>query len=135
MKERGSTTLWMAGMVLFIFLMGGLAIDLWRGLAAHRQVAATVDAAAIAAASGIDEQRWRDAGVLELDPARVRDRVAATVLAQTGIPIAVDVATAADGGSAQVTGRAEIDVTLLGLIVDGPLQIRASATAVPVLSG
>ena len=75
MSERGSITLWMLGMVMVVFTVGGLAIDLWRGLAAHRQVAGIVDSAAVAVGSAIDEDAWRAQGILVLDPDRVRRRV------------------------------------------------------------
>ena len=134
MRERGSITLWMVGMVMVVFVVGGIAIDLWRGLAAHRQVAAIVDSAAVAAGSGIDEIAWRDQGLLRLDPGHVDERVAASVSAQDTELIVVAVVTAADGSSATVTGSTTVDLTLLAIVVDGAFEVSASATASPFLS-
>jgi hypothetical protein len=123
----------MLGMVMVVFTVGGLAIDLWRGLAAHRQVAGVVDSAAVAAGSAIDEDAWRAQGILVLDPDRVRRRVAVAE-AEAGSSVVLAVTVAADGLSARVTGTTTVDLTLLGIITEGPLQIGARATVAPVLS-
>ncbi|MGH8912308.1 MAG: pilus assembly protein TadG-related protein [Acidimicrobiia bacterium] len=134
MRERGSITLWMVGMVMVVFVVGGIAIDLWRGLAAHRQVAAVVDSAAVAAGSGIDEIAWRDQGLLRLDAGHVDERVAVSVSAQDPESIVVAVVTAADGSSATVTGSTTVDLTLLAIVADGAFEVSATATASPILS-
>lgn len=121
-------------MVMVVFLVGGLAIDLWRGLSAHRRVAAVVDSAAIAAGSGIDETAWRTEGVLRLDPSHVDDRVAAAASAQDLDGISVAVATAGDGSQATVVGSTSVELTLLRLVVSESLEVSATATATPVLS-
>lgn len=134
-SERGSVTLWMVGLVMIIFAVGGIAIDLWRGLAAHRYVAAVVDAAAVAAGSGIDEDRWRATGELALDPARVEARVATSVAAQSGGPeLGYSVTTAPDGSQATITATTTVELTLLALLADGGLDVAATATASPTLS-
>lgn len=133
MNEKGSITLWMVGLVMVVFAIGGIAIDLWRGLAAHRQVAAVVDSAAIAAGSGVDEERWRATGELSLDPMRVDERVAA-VAADADFAVTLSVVVAADGSSATVEGATAVDLTLLGILTDGPLEVTARASALPVVS-
>lgn len=133
--ERGSITLWMLGLVLVILLVGGIGVDLWRGLAAHRRVAAVVDAAAVAAGSGIDEELWRRAGELALDPDAVEARVAAAVAAQPdSSEVAVTVEVAPDGAGATVTGAAFVDLTLLRLVSTEVVRAEAVAVASPVLS-
>lgn len=135
MSERGSITLWMVGLVMIVFAIGGIALDLWRGLSAHRYVSSTVDAAAVAAGSAIDEERWRADGILVLDPTRVEERVAATIGAQTGaVDLEYGVETAPDGSEARVTASATVDLTLLALLVEGDLDMSASATVEPTLS-
>lgn len=133
--ERGSITLWMVGLVMVVLAVGGIAVDLWRGLAAHRQLATAVDAAAIAAASGIDENSWRLDGELVLDPGRVEERVAQVMLAQeAAIPMAWEVSTAADGSEATVVASTTVELTLLRLLTEGTLDLTAEATAEPVVS-
>lgn len=125
----------MVGMVMIVFAVGGIAIDLWRGLAAHRWVASVADSAAVAAGSGIDEEVWRFEGRLVLDPSHVEQRVAAAVAAQSGdTPIEYSVVTAGDGSQATVTTATSVELTLLSLLADGDLEISAHATASAVLS-
>ena len=54
--------------------------------------------------------------------------------AEAGSSVVLAVTVAADGLSASVTGTTTVDLTLLGIIADGPLQIGARATVAPVLS-
>lgn len=135
MSERGSITLWMVGLVMVVFAVGGIALDLWRGLSAHRFVASTVDAAAVAAGSGIDEGRWRRDGSLILDPVQVAERVSAAVAAQTSGPVLdYSVVTAPDGSEATIEAGTTVNLTLLAVLVDGELEVSARATAEPTLS-
>lgn len=135
MNERGSITLWMVGLVMVVFAMGGIALDLWRGLSAHRLVASTVDAAAVAAGSAIDEDRWRLDGTLALDPVQVHESVAEAVGAQTsGLTLRYSVVTAPDGSEATIEAGTTVSLTLLGVLVDGDLDVSARATAEPTLS-
>lgn len=133
-NERGSVTLWMVGMVLIVFAVGGIALDLWRGLTAYRQVSALVDSAAVAAGSGLDESAWRVEGRLVLDPALVQARVAESIAAQSGDTIGHDVVVAADGSEATVRAWTSVDLTLLRLVTGGSIEVQARATASPTLS-
>ncbi|MGD2060475.1 MAG: pilus assembly protein TadG-related protein [Acidimicrobiia bacterium] len=130
-SDRGSTTIWVLGLSILILLLGGLSIDYWRALALQRELAAVADSAAIAAASGIDEDTYRATGEISLDAVRSRQLASAAVDWQ-GLDVAgseVDVL----GGSVTVTLTAVVDLGLLGVFVDEsePLTVRASATAVP----
>lgn len=132
-SDRGSVTIWVLGLSVLILLFGGLALDYWRALALQRELSAVADSAAIAAASGLDEETYRTSGELVLDPARARQLANAAVEWQ-GVDILgseVDV----DPASVTVTLTASVDLGLLGVFVDetAPLTVRASATAVPEL--
>lgn len=132
-SDRGSVTIWVLGLSVLILLFGGLALDYWRALALQRELAAVADSAAIAAASGLDEETYRTTGELTLDPTRARQLADAAVGWQ-GLEVSgsdVDVAPA----SVTVTLTASVDLGLLGVFVDesAPLTVRASATAVPEL--
>lgn len=132
-SDRGSITIWALGLSILILLVGGLAIDYWRALALQRELAAVADSAAIAAASGIDEDAYRTTGEISLDPLRSR-RLATAAVNWQGLDIAdneVDVLQ----GSVTVTLTAVLELGLLGVFVDEsePLTVRASATAVPEL--
>lgn len=132
-SDRGSVTIWVLGLSVLILLFGGLALDYWRALALQRELSAVADSAAIAAASGLDEEAYRITGDLVLDPARARQLANAAVGWQ-GVDVAgseIDVRPA----SVTVTLTATVDLGLLGVFIDesAPLTVRASATAVPEL--
>lgn len=133
-SERGSVTIWMLGLALLLLLFGGIALDFWRGLSVQREMAAVADSAAIAAASGIDEENYRDTGDVLLDPARSRSLAFESVAGQDADVESVEVSFAG-GAEVTVTVQAEVPIGLLGVFVDDeePLLVRASATAFPRL--
>ena len=133
-SDRGSITSWMLGLSILILLFGGMALDYWRALALQRELSAVADSAAIAAASGIDEEAYRTSADVLLDPERAQ-YLAHTAVEWQGVPVvAQDVAV--DAASVTVTLTAVLDLGLLGLFVDEsePLTVRASATASPLLT-
>ena len=134
-SERGSVTIWMLGLSLLLLLFGGLALDFWRGLAVQRELSAVADSAAIAAGSGIDEEHYRFAGEVRLDPARARDLAVASISFQDVDLTDLRVVTAADGSNVTVTIVSEVELGLLGVFIDDsdPFVVRASATARPQL--
>jgi Flp pilus assembly protein TadG len=133
--DRGSVTIWMLGLCLALLAFGGLALDFWRGLALQRELAAMADSAAIAAASGIDEERYRSTGEVVLQPDRARALAVASIGFQSVDPEEELVVFDASGTSVTVEVAASLDLGLLALLVDDsePLLVRASASAVPVL--
>ncbi len=134
-SERGSVTIWMLGLSVLLLLFGGLALDFWRGLALQRELAAVADSAAIAAASGIDEEYYRATGEVILDATRSRALALISVAAQDVDLSSVSSTTSADLVSVTVIVIAELELGLLGVFVDEsePLTVRASATASPRL--
>ena len=134
-SERGSVMMWMLGLSMLLLLFGGLAIDFWRGLALQRELAAVADSAAIAAASGIDEEHYRLTGEVVLEPARA-GALGSTSIALQDVGLSdQSIATASDGSSVTVIVTGELELGLLGVFVDQsePLVVRARATAQPVL--
>jgi len=134
-QERGSITIWVLGLVLLVLALGGLSIDLWRGVVVRKSVAAVADAAAVAGASGIDETAWRG-DELALDPARARALAERLILAE---PDAVALRWRIDvtPDDITVTIERDVDLTLLRIMdpSGGPLVVRVSATARPQVSG
>lgn len=136
--ERGSVTLWILGLSLAILTLGGIALDLWRGVAVRREVAAIADAAAASAATAIDEDAWRSDGRLVLDRERASSQVARLVAAHpfgdvlTGPPIVV---VAPDGSSVTVSAEGWVRWGLLRLVAPGEegAAVRATAVAEPRL--
>ena len=54
-RELGTVTLWLLGVCMLLFALGGISVDLWRAFSARRSLANAADAAALAGASAIDE--------------------------------------------------------------------------------
>ncbi|HEX6222573.1 MAG TPA: pilus assembly protein TadG-related protein [Acidimicrobiia bacterium] len=132
-SDRGSVTIWVLGLSMLLLVFGGLALDYWRALALQRELASVADSAAIAAASGIDEETYRATGDVVLDPTRARTLADAAVSWQGIDVLATDVLVSPT--SVSVTLTAAVELGLLGVFVDQdePLTVRGSATAVPVL--
>jgi hypothetical protein len=72
-------TIWVLGLAMLLLLFGGLALDYWRALALQRELASVADSAAVAAASGIDEETYRLGGEVVLEPGRARSLANAAV--------------------------------------------------------
>ena len=132
-SERGSVTIWMLGLSLLLLLFGGLALDFWRGLALQRELAAVADSAAIAAASGIDEEHYRATGEVVLDPTRSRLLALTSVAGQDVDLNSVSSTTSADRMTVTVVVIGKLELGLLGVFIDEsePLIVRASASASP----
>ena len=129
--ERGTITLWILGLCLMMFLLGGISLDLWRSFSERRALAATADAAALAGASAIDEDRYRQSGDLVLVPALAEKLARASVSRQvdTRSLRAVEVEATAD--VVTVVARGRVGLTLLNLLDTADLDVRVTATATP----
>lgn len=132
-SDSGSVTIWVLGLSMLLLLFGGLALDYWRGLALQRELAAVADSAAVAAASGIDEDVYRTTGDLVLEPVR-SSGLAETAVEWQDMDV-VDIVVDVEPGVVNVTLSAELELGLLGVFVDQsePLTVRATAAATPVL--
>lgn len=127
MNERGSITIWLLGLVLVLFGLGGAVLDLWRVLGTRAELALLVDSAAIAATSALDEDALRLDGTVVLMAADARHRAAVVLAADPPARSLVEVA----GDTAVVTAETEVPLTLLGLLVpdDRPVTVRVVSTA------
>lgn len=133
--DRGSVTFWVLGLTIMILGFGGIALDFWRALATQREVAAIADAASVAAASGIDEEHYRDSGEVRLDNERATSLGFQSIASQ-GVDLeSVVIDVSPDGSSVQVEVIDEVPLGLLAILVgdDGVLTVRALSSAIPVL--
>jgi Flp pilus assembly protein TadG len=132
--EHGTVVLWVLGLCVVIFFLGGIALDLWRGIATRRELSAMADSVATASANGVDEGALRSGGAVALDPTRARE-IANETLARDGRARRLD-AIEVDVGADQVTVRLRdtVHFSLLGIFVHGdPFTVTATATASPQL--
>jgi hypothetical protein len=134
--QDGTVTLWLLGVCLMLFALGGVSLDLWRGFSTRRSLAAAADAAALAGASAVDEDAYRSDGVVRLDPGLAEDRAREhlarqldrAALRSSDVHVVDDTVT--------VVVRGELAFTLLGVVGPGrDLAVRVEASATPMRSG
>jgi type II secretory pathway component PulM len=130
-RERGTITLWVLGLCIALMFLGGLSLDLWRAVAARRQLSAMADAAATAGANGVDVDQLR-AGTVHVTPERAR-ALASDALERTSGAHTVDAARVdVDGNRVTVTLRDHVDFSLLGIFLGGRhFDIEVHATSEP----
>jgi Flp pilus assembly protein TadG len=134
--ESGTVTLWLLGLCLLLFALGGISLDLWRGFSTRRSLAATADAAALAGASAIDEDAYRRDGVIRLDPALAEARARDHVARQRDRSALRGVEVRADDDAVTVVVRGELGFTLLGIVdPGGSVAVQVTATATPRRAG
>lgn len=131
MRERGTITLWVLGLCIALMFLGGLSLDLWRAVAARRQLAAMADSAATAGANGVDVDELR-AGKVRVAPDRAR-ALASDALdrypdARSIDAVRVDVSE----NRVSVTLRDHVDFSLLGIFLGGRhFDVEVHATSEP----
>ena len=134
--ERGTVTLWVLGLCVVVFFLGGLGLDLWRAIATRRELSAMADSVATAAANGVDEQALRTDGTVRLDPTRVRTIANETLTRDDRASGLRAVSLQVAGDEVVVTLEDEVPFSLLGVFVHGePFTVRVTATASPEVRG
>jgi uncharacterized membrane protein len=133
-QERGSVTFFLLGCCLLVLALGGLSLDLWRAFSERRAVASTADAAALAAASAIDEAVYRSTAAVVLVPERAQARAQASLRAQLDTASVRSAQITIVGDRATVTVRAHVDFTLLRLLGTGGFDVVVTSTATPARS-
>ena len=100
-----------------LFALGGISLDLWRSFSERRALAATADAAALAGASAIDEDRYRASGGSCSSPASPRPRARAARRRAARPPALRCVMVHADREAVTVVVHGRVGFTLLGVLV------------------
>ncbi|MBW3642288.1 MAG: hypothetical protein KY447_05175 [Actinobacteria bacterium] len=133
--EDGVVTLWVLAVCAMALFVGGITLDLWRGIATQRAVSAAVDGAAVAGASGLDEAAFRGSGgdVVQLDLALARELAAETLAAQPAGEKLVDVAIEVTPARITVRAGRRMEFTLLKVFLprEEPLLVHASSSVDP----
>ena len=134
-RESGTITLWMLGLCLMLFLLGGISLDLWRAFSERRSLAATADAAAVAGASALDEAAYRSSGAVRLMPADAQRRARASLAEQLDRRALRDARVEATEDTVVVTVGGSVDFSLLQIVAPGDeFAITVHATARPQAS-
>jgi len=129
--ERGTITFWILGLCLMLFLLGGISLDLWRSFSERRALAATADAAALAGASAIDEEHYRQSGEVVLLPSLAEARARASIATQLDKDALQDVEVRATTEVVTVVARGRVGLTLLNLLHTADVDVVVTATATP----
>ena len=130
--ESGTVTMWVLGLCVMLFLLGGISLDLWRAFSERRSLAATADAAAVAGASALDEAAYRSTGAVRLVPADARRRAQASLAEQLDRRALRDVLVEATEEDVTVAVEGSVDFSLLQIAAPGDeLAITVHATARP----
>jgi Flp pilus assembly protein TadG len=134
-RESGTITMWMLGLCLMLFLLGGISLDLWRAFSERRSLAASADAAAVAGASALDEAAYRSSGVVRLVPADAQRRAQASLAEQLDRRALRDARVDATETEVTVTVGGSVDFSLLQIVAPGDeFDITVRATARPQAS-
>jgi len=134
-RESGTITIWILGLCLMLFLLGGISLDLWRAFSERRALASAADAAAVAGASALDEVAYRQSGTVRLIPGDAERRAASSLATQTDRRALRDsrVRATAELVVVEVTGN--VDFSLLQLLSPGDsFDITVRAVARPQAS-
>ena len=134
-RESGTITLWMLGLCLMLFLLGGISLDLWRAFSERRSLAASADAAAVAGASALDEAAYRSTGAVRLVPADAQRRARASLADQLDRRALRDARVDATEDTVIVTVGGSVYFSLLQIVAPGDeFAITVHATARPQAS-
>ena len=130
--DRGTALTWLLGLLLMVLALGGLSVDLWRAFSERRLVAGIVGAAAIAGASGLDEELLRETGEVRLDPTLATQRAADSLTGHSESVESPTIAVAPDGSAITVSATRQVPLTLGRLIhPQGVHEVGAEATSNP----
>jgi len=123
--------LWLLGLCLLLFALGGISLDLWRAFSERRALAATADAAALAGASVIDEDRYRATGEVVLVPGAAAQRAREDIVGQPDRRAFSSADVRVVGDAVTVVVHGHVDFTLLRLLQPGDFAVTVTATATP----
>jgi Flp pilus assembly protein TadG len=134
-RESGTITMWMLGLCVMLFLLGGISLDLWRAFSERRSLAATADAAAVAGASVLDESAYRSSGAIRLVPTDAQRRAQASLAEQLDRRALRDARVVASEAEVTVVIAGSVDFSLLQIVApDDEFAITVRATARPQAS-
>lgn len=118
-NEEGFFTIWVLGLCLMVAFVGGLSYDLWHSFSDKRQLSNIVDAAAVAGASEIDINAFKeDSSVVRLNQAAASSTALAYLqraMNDTGTEI-TDATVTFDNNAVVVTASTKTELTLSRLL-------------------
>lgn len=133
--EQGFFTIWTLGLCVMLLGIGGIGLDLWRGLTDRRELASITDAAAIVGASQIDVEAFKeDSDNPQLDAAKAQ-QAANTYLTQEAAKAGIEFDGApivnVQGNTVNIQASTDVQLTLMKLFAPGEslkLTTRSSSS-------
>ena len=125
---------WCMLFALLLLPLAGLSVDLWHGIAVQRQLQSAAEDAAVAGASGLNAQQYRDTGCIVLDPTVAVPLAEANLALQTGTASLAgsNIQVSANDQDITVSLREDVHLTLLSLVEGNrPLVVAATASSEP----
>jgi len=119
-SDRGSAPIWFLGLSLCVLMVGALSAELWRAIGERQELVAMADAAAIAAASGIDLDHYRATGETVIDESHAPSLALRVIAGSSGgadlaSPPVISVAD--DGSAVTVELKRELPFGLVRIFV------------------
>ena len=128
--------IWFLGLGFCLLMLGSMSAELWRIMGERQELVAMADGAALAAASAIDLEIYREQGVAVLDPTEASSLALAVISQSSG---AIDLAAppvievAGDGSSVRVELKRQVPFGLIRFLsmADASFEVTGTAVAYP----
>ena len=119
-----------------MLMVGALFAELWRAIEERQELVAMADAAAIAAAGGIDLDRYRATGETAIDRARAASLALRVIAGSSGgtdlsSPPAISVADDGSSVTVELTREVPFGLIRIFLLDDQPFVVTGKAVAYP----
>ncbi|HKZ18651.1 MAG TPA: pilus assembly protein TadG-related protein [Acidimicrobiia bacterium] len=135
-NERGSVPIWFLGLGFCLLMLGSMSAELWRIMGERQELVAMADGAALAAASAIDLEIYRERGIAVLDPTDASSLALAVISQSSGAihlaaPPVIEVAD--DGSSVRVELKRQVPFGLIRFlsVADESFEVTGVAVAYP----
>jgi Flp pilus assembly protein TadG len=137
-SERGFFTIWVLGLCVFLFMIGGLSLDLWRAFSQQRALTAMTDGASVAGASQLDLTAFKEqTSTVKLDPSAAKAKAAEYLQnesTQNHITLK-DVNITVTDTRVLVSASTDLKITFASLVAsNSDLTVHATSAADPTAS-
>jgi hypothetical protein len=135
-EERGSVPVWFLGLGFCLLMLGAMSAELWRIMGERQELVAMADGAALAAASALDLDVYREQGLAVLDPSEASKLALAVIEHSSGstdLAAPPVIVVAGDGSSVRVELRREVPFGLIRFLsmADEGFEVTGVAVAYP----
>jgi len=135
-SDSGSITVWSLGLIIALLFVGGIGLDLWRGVSDRQRLVNIADAAATAGATAIDQGSVREDGEVALDQEVALDRAWASLASQEETSQIARAHVDVSPEHVMVTVDGVLNLTLLRVLYPAEaLRFSVTGSAGPTVAG